>query len=326
MEILDCTLRDGGHAVGGFSAEEAATITAGLLNSGIEVVEFGKASGIGSNKGTVSDEKYFQTVFPLFSRGEIGMFCRPECFKKEQQSMVAEYQPGFMRVGTSAGDVEPSMRTIEILRSMDIKVRFSLIQSHLLTPQQLAASARKVAAYGAQAITIMDSTGTMLPTQVGDYVEQLVEAVNVPIGFHGHKNLGLSIANGMAAADAGAQSLDGALLGLARSAGNAPTEMLLAVLTRLERPVRGVNLFALLDFIDVELRKIVPKGYGVPPLDITYGLAGFHSKNFQTVKTVADQEKLNLFQMVAESAKSGKATITEEIALQAAENIKTISQ
>jgi len=325
LEILDCTLRDGGHAIGGFAAEESATITAGLLNSGIKIIEFGKASGIGSNKGTVSDEEYFETVSPLFSRGEVGMFCRPECFNKEQKNMIARYQPGFIRVGTSAGAVESSEETIETLRSLNIKVRYSLIQAHLLTPQQLAASARKVEEYGAQSITIMDSAGTMLPNQVKDYVEQLVEAVNVPVGFHGHNNLGLSIANGIAAMDAGAQSLDVALLGLARSAGNAPTEMLLAVLVRMGLPIEGIDLFSLLDFIDVEMAKIFPNGYGVPPLDITYGFAGFHSKNYQVVKTVADQKELNLFQMVAESAKSGEATITDRIALQAAERIKNIT-
>lgn len=325
MEIFDCTLRDGGHAVGGFSAKDAATITAGLLDSGVKAVEFGKASGIGSNKGTVSDEEYLEAVSPLFPRGEVGMFCRPEFFKAEQQSLVAEYRPGFLRVGTSAGKVEPSQPTIAVLRSMGIKVRYSLIQAHLLTPEQLAENGKKVADYGAQVLTIMDSTGTMLPDQVREYVSRLVDAVEVPVGFHGHNNLGLSIANGIAAFEAGAQSLDGALLGLARSAGNAPTEMLIAVLEHMGKAVEGIDLFRLLDFIETELQEIVPGSYGVQPLDISYGLAGFHSKNYNVVKSTADREKVNLFQLVVESAKTGEATITESIAMKAAEQLKKVT-
>ena len=65
----------------------------------------------------------------------------------------------------------------------------------------------------------------------------LVQAVEVPVGFHGHNNLGLSVANALAAVEAGAASLDGAIGGLARSAGNAPTEMLCAVLQNRVRPL-----------------------------------------------------------------------------------------
>ena len=43
MEILDCTLRDGGHALStSFSTEDTSTIIQALLTSGIKVIEFGK--------------------------------------------------------------------------------------------------------------------------------------------------------------------------------------------------------------------------------------------------------------------------------------------
>ena len=98
------------------------------------------------------------------------MFCRPENFGEPEYQLVHKYRLGFLRMGTNAGNVEPSESAISRARKAGIKVRYSLIQAHCLSPTQLAENAKKVAGYGAQAITIMDSTGTMLPSQVGEYV------------------------------------------------------------------------------------------------------------------------------------------------------------
>ncbi len=78
---------------------------------------------------------------------------------------------------------------------------------------------------GVDRITIMDSAGTMFPEQAADYVKALKDAVTIPVGFHGHSNLGLSQANALAAAAAGADEIDCGLLGMARSAGNCATEL-----------------------------------------------------------------------------------------------------
>lgn len=311
LEILDCTLRDGNHAVpGGFKPDAAAKIIAGLLRVGVPVIEFGRASGIGSTAGNVTDEAYFDAAADLFAKGEIGMFCRPEFFGDRQRNLAVEYGLAFLRVGTHAGMVEKSAEAVATIRNAGIKVRYSLIQAHMLTPAELAKSARKVVSYGAQSITIMDSTGTMMPDQAGNYVKALVDAVDMPIGFHGHNNLGSSVANALAALDAGAHSLDGALMGLARSAGNAPTEMLAAILEKQGRPT-DIDLFGLLDFIDSEFLGIVGPISGVPPLDLVFGLAGFHSKNLPVVKAVAEDTGMNLFRLVAESARLGQATLGE---------------
>ena len=50
---------------------------------------------------------------------------------------------------------------------------------------------------------------------------------------------------------------------------------------------------------------------GVPPLDLVFGLVGFHSKNLPVVKAVATETGANLFRLVAESAALGKATLEE---------------
>ena len=167
------------------------------------MIEFGRASGIGSPKGDVTDEEYFKATRHLFGKAELGMFCRPDFFGDEQFRQVSEYRPDFLRVGTNASKVEPSEKTISRIRETGAKVRYSLIQAHAVTPKVLADNAKKVEGYGAQTITIMDSTGNMMPSRVKEYVSALVDALSVPVGFHCHDNLGLSIANALAAVEAG---------------------------------------------------------------------------------------------------------------------------
>lgn len=322
LEILDCTLRDGGHALkGAFSAEATAIIVEELLRSGVRVIEFGRPSGIGSPKGDVSDEAYLEAVLPFAGQGELGMFCQPDYFGEEQFELARKYRIGFLRVGTGAGHVEPSKQTIVRACEAGIKVRYSLVQAHAVPAVKLAENARKVVDFGAQSITIMDSTGTMAPAQVADYVDALVAATDVPVGFHGHNNLGLSVANAMAAIDAGASSIDGALGGLARSAGNAPTEMLCAVLEK--RGIgTGVDFFQLLNFIDTKMMDLIPDMQHVRPLDIVFGYAGFHSKNLGLAETVADEEGVELYRLIVEVMRHGQANPDETLFRKAARNLR----
>lgn len=53
---------------------------------------------------------------------------------------------------------------------------------------------------GVDKITIMDSAGTMFPEEAAAYTKALKAAASIPVGFHGHSNLGLSQANALAAA------------------------------------------------------------------------------------------------------------------------------
>lgn len=322
MEILDCTLRDGGHALkGSFSTDATVAIIDGLLASGVKVIEFGRPSGIGSPKGDVSDEDYLKAAQPFFDKGELGMFCGPGFFGEAQYELACRYPIGFLRVGINAANVEPAEKVVGRIRAAGIKVRFSLVQAHSIPPAALAENARKVAGYGAQTITIMDSTGTMLPAQAGEYVAALVSAVDVPVGFHGHNNLGFSVANAMAAIDAGASSIDGAIGGLARSAGNAPTEMLCAVLEKQGKKTEA-DFYRLLQFIDEKMSVLVPDMKNIPPVDIIFGYAGFHSRNFGLAKTVAADEGVDLYRLIVAVMRHGQPNPDEALFKKAALELK----
>ena len=116
----------------------------------------------------------------------------------------------------------------------------------------------------------------------------------------------------MAAIEAGASSVDGALGGLARSAGNAPTEILCIIMEK-EGIKTGVDFYNLLYFIDNKLNTMIPEMKNIPPLDIIFGYAGFHSRNLDMAKNVAQDNGVDLFRLIVEVMRYGQANPDENL-------------
>jgi hypothetical protein len=92
----------------------------------------------------------------------------------------------------------------------------------------------------------MDSAGAYFPEDVTAKIGLLAEKLEIPVGFHAHDNLGLSIANSLAAIDAGARIIDGTAKGFGAGAGNAPLELLAAILGKRKFSTR-IDLYKALD-------------------------------------------------------------------------------
>ena len=72
----------------------------------------------------------------------------------------------------------------------------------------------------------MDSSGSYKPYEVSKRIKALTN-LDLPIGFHGHNNLYLAVANSMAALESGASIIDVTLKGFGAGAGNTPLEIML---------------------------------------------------------------------------------------------------
>ena len=308
MKIMDCTLRDGANVVGsGFSEEMTRMITEGLIASGINIIEIGHATGLGSMKNggksaPVTDEGYMEAVQPYVERAEIGMFQLARNVDEELIHLAAQKKLSFLRVGANAGDGKSAERAIKCVRDAGLAAKYSMMKAYVLTPDELAEEAALLESYGVQAITIMDSAGFMFPTQAAEYTEKMVAAVSVPVGFHGHSNLGMAQANAIAAARAGAGFIDCGLMGMARSAGNITTEGIIAAFQR-QGACMEYDLYRLLSFID---DKLIPAmaAYGfhapVTPLDLVLGWSGCHSSFLPLFREAAQEKHVDLYRLVME--------------------------
>ena len=307
MVLFDNTLRDGGNVVGhGFSLELTESIVKGLLAAGIQDIELGNCKGLGAYEqmgatNAPSDEAYFQVVQPYLSQGRMGMFLLAKCATEERVQRAASAGLEFLRVGTNAGDGAGSVEAVKMVKAAGLTCRYSLMKAYVSSPEELAAEARMLQEAGVDKITIMDSAGTMFPEEAAAYTRALKAAVSIPVGFHGHSNLGLSQANALSAAAAGADEIDCGLLGMARSVGNCATELAAATLEK-KGYLKGVDLYKLLDYLEAELIPSM-EAYNyhaaVGPVDLMLGLSGCHSNFLPIFRKVAEEEGVSLLRLIA---------------------------
>lgn len=318
MRILDCTLRDGANVAGlGFDSVYTKMMIEGMVRSGIDLIEFGNAHGMGMNESgsPLSDEEYLDLMQPYKQAAEFGMFLQSKAARKEVTDLAAGAGLSFLRVGNNAGDGIQSVKAIQLVKESGLKCRYSLMKAYLLTPEKLAEEAAMLEKVGLDEITIMDSAGTMIPEEVAAYVEEMKKVVGIPIGFHGHNNMGLAVSNTCTAYEHGAEVLDTGLMGMARSAGNCPTEVLVAVLKR-KAVSSNLDLYKLLEFIDNELSPAM-EIYGfhnpIPAIDLTYGLTGCHSSFGNMFAKVASEKDVSLYQLIARVSEIDRKSPTIEL-------------
>ena len=248
-----------------------------------------------------SDEAYFQVVQPYLSQGRMGMFLLAKCATEERVQRAASAGLEFLRVGANAGDGAGSVEAVKMVKAAGLTCRYSLMKAYVSSPEELAAEARMLQEAGVDKITIMDSAGTMFPEEAAAYTRALKAAVSIPVGFHGHSNLGLSQANALSAAAAGADEIDCGLLGMARSVGNCATELAAATLEK-KGYLKGVDLYKLLDYLEAELIPSM-EAYNyhaaVGPVDLMLGLSGCHSNFLPIFRKVAEEEGVSLLRLIA---------------------------
>lgn len=330
MKIMDCTLRDGANVLGnGFPEDLTLMMLKGLTENGVSIIEYGNAKGIGAYEvsgaaAPLTDDEYLKLGAPFVQRACLGMFYNARRYLPDSAKKAADAGLSFLRVGADAGDHEIAARVVKSVKDGGLKAYYSLMKAYLLTPDELADEARILEEMGVDEVTIMDSAGTMQPDAAAAYVRAMKEKVRIPVGFHGHNNLGLALANALAANQAGADLIDCGLLGMARSAGNIPTELFAAALKQ-KGIETEVDFYGLLDFLD---QKLVPamENHGfhtpIPPLELVLGYSGCHSSFLKTFKKVAAEEQVGLFRLICEVSKRNKKNPSEAFMREVAAGLK----
>lgn len=330
MLVMDCTLRDGANVVGkGFDARLTKMMIEGMIAAGITTIEMGNCLGLGAYEANQSiapctDVEYLELIQPYLPQAEIGMFMGYKNATQANIDLAAKYGLKFLRIGANAGDGEGACEGIKRVKAAGLKCRYSMMKAYILSPEDLAREAKLLADCGLDEITIMDSAGTMMPHQVTEYAKALTAAVDIPVAFHGHNNLGLSVANAIAAAEAGATVFDCGLLGMARSAGNCATELLVATFQRLGW-FKDIDLYKLLDFLDEQLIPAMEEqGYhaAVKPYDLILGLSGCHSSFTKRFQDIAKECGVPLYPLVVEASKLDQKAPSEELIRQVAAKLK----
>ena len=120
------------------------------------------------------------------------------------------------------------------------------MMAHSASVEKLVEQAKLMESYGAEAVYVTDSAGALLPHEVRERIRALRQSLNIEIGFHGHNNLSVAVANTITAIEEGATRIDGSVRCLGAGAGNAQTEVLLAVLDRMGYKL-DIDLYKMMD-------------------------------------------------------------------------------
>jgi 4-hydroxy-2-oxovalerate aldolase len=302
VSILDCTLRDGSYVVPGqFSATDTARICAALEQGGVREIEIGPGIGLGASgsaRGMASDEDYVRAAAQTLGVAKFGMFYIPGIGATAHLDMAREHGMHFVRIGTNAHQYQAARAHIEHARKIGLTVSYNAMKSYLVDPATLLAAMRDVIQWGAEAVYVVDSAGTLLPAEVKAYIRALAGELAVPVGFHGHNNLMMANANCLAAWEEGATLFDGTLQGIGRSGGNAQTEILAWAFERMN-VATGLHVRSLLDAGERLVRPFMTSDAGgATALNVVIGMAGFHSTYLDRVALAADKFNIDLKDLI----------------------------
>jgi 4-hydroxy-2-oxovalerate/4-hydroxy-2-oxohexanoate aldolase len=151
------------------------------------------------------------------------------------------------------------------------------MMAHMNTPEGLVKQAKLMEGYGANCIYVTDSAGYMLPDDVRVRIDAVRQALKpeTELGFHGHHNMAMGIANSIAAIESGANRIDAAAAGLGAGAGNTPLEVLVAVLDRMGVQT-GVDVWRIQDVAEDLVVPIMDFPIRIDRDALTLGYAGVY--------------------------------------------------
>jgi len=228
----DLTLRDGSHAISHQLTQKMIEDHCIFAEeAGIEIVEIGHGNGLGASsiligESLLSDEIMISTARKILKKAKLGVHIIPgiATIKRDIDPAIS-LGVDIFRVATHCTEATLAKTHIEYLSQNKKTVYGVLMMAGTCESQKLLEEALKMKSYGALAIIIMDSTGSMTPREVSEKISKL-SCLEIPIGFHGHNNLQLAVANSLAAIENGATIIDTTVKGFGAGAGNTPLEIM----------------------------------------------------------------------------------------------------
>jgi len=284
VKLHDMCLRDGMHSMRHqITIEQMVDIATGLDDAGVPLIQVTHGDGLGGSslnygRGLFTDEQYLRAVAPKMKNATISVLHVPGIGTLDELRMAADCGAGCVHVATHCTEADVSEQHIGLGRQLGLDTVGFLMMAHMTPVDALVQQALLMESYGAQTVYCTDSAGYMLPDEVTARISALRAALKpeTEIGFHGHHNLGMGVANSIAAVAAGADRIDGSAAGLGAGAGNTPLELFAAVGERMGIET-GVDTFKLMDVAEDRVVPMMPKPPRADRDSLTLGYAGVYS-------------------------------------------------
>jgi 4-hydroxy 2-oxovalerate aldolase len=328
VKIQDSTLRDGNHAVRHqLSIENIEQYCQAADNAGIPIIEVGHGNGLGGSSlqvgfSRVSDIDTIKTARDNLSNSKLAVLMIPgfATIKRDLEQAIS-MGVDVVRVGCHCTEADITKRHIEYATKRGVEVVGSLMMSHSVTKEVLLEEAKKIQDYGATGVSLYDSAGAYLPFEVVEKIRHLVKNLDIEIGFHAHNNLGMAVANSVAAVESGASIVDGCIAGFGAGSGNAQLEALVAVLSKMKIQT-GIDLYGVLDCADLALSTFIEEAPFVKTTGIVSGLAGVFSGFVKHVERISRQYDVDPRDVFFELGERNVVAGQEDLIIEVAANLK----
>ena len=329
ITLHDMCLRDGMHPKQHqITVDEMVDIAGALDTAGVPLIEVTHGDGLGGasvNYGSpaASDETYLRAVVERVEHAAISALLLPGIGTVDHLRMAADCGVKTIRVATHCTEANVSRQHINLSRDLGLDTVGFLMMAHMVSEDALVEQALLMESYGANCIYCTDSAGYMLPQDVTDRIALLKKRLksDTEVGFHGHHNLAMGVANSLAAIAAGANRIDGSAAGLGAGAGNTPLEAMAAVLERMGA-VTGIDIFKLADAAEDHVLPIMDEPVRLSRDALVLGYAGAYSSFLLFAKRAQDKYGVPSHEILLEMARrktvGGQEDLIEEIAIEMA--------
>ena len=312
VRLHDMTLRDGMHPKRHLmTLAQMKTIAAGLDAAGMPLIEVTHGDGLGGSSVNYgfpahTDEEYLGAVIPLMKQAKVSALLLPGIGTVDHLKMAHSLGVHTIRVATHCTEADVSEQHIGMARQLGMDTVGFLMMAHMNSAEGLVKQAKLMESYGANCIYITDSAGHMLPHNVSEKLGAVRQALKpeTELGFHGHHNLAMGVANSLAASEAGCSRIDAAAAGLGAGAGNTPMEVLVAVCDLMGIDT-GVDVFKIQDVAEDLVLPIMDFPIRIDRDALTLGYAGVYGSFLLFAKRASEKYGVPAREILVEMGRRG---------------------
>jgi 4-hydroxy-2-oxovalerate/4-hydroxy-2-oxohexanoate aldolase len=327
--LHDMCLRDGMHTKRHqITLAQMIEVATALDEAGVPLIEVTHGDGLGGHSinygfAAHSDADYLRAVVPRLRHARVSALLLPGIGTADDLRRAADCGIATIRIATHCTEADIAEQHLALGRTLGLDTVGFLMMAHMVGPEELARQAAVMESCGAQTVYCTDSAGYLLPEDVAARVRALRSHLRAEtaIGFHGHNNLSLGVANSIAAVEAGATRIDGSAGAMGAGAGNTPLEIFNAVCLR-KGWSTGVKLEGLVDVAEDLIQPLLDAPVRIDRDALTLGYAGVYSSFLLFAKRAAARYGVSTVALLQELGRlrtvGGQEDMIEDVALRLA--------